>query len=220
MSNATVQTSSNTESAPREPSRTLRPTKHADGTKVEPGNITKRTSPPKTPIISNKPLLNQVLEREHQKTPTEPSPSNTVAPKDNTSSPKKPVTKQRRKTAPKAKAKAKAIAKVTIKTARCEPQVSQEQAQPFANQFPINLDPANPTCGFDALYLAGETRRQQANMRDCEDETKLIRNFLNKRLKDVCKGLEGFEDKSRDAEIGVLQCNLSIVEDALRRYPK
>lgn len=199
----------------RKSSRTLKPAKHCDGTKVEPLKVTKRTTPPKSP--KSEPLLKQVLKKGHQKVCTDPPtlpPEEILAVPDYSSfKPDKPATKKRKATGTQRQTGA------STKRAKTQAQVNVNEAQPVSEPELVSYDltPANPTHGLDALFLASELRKQQEAAQECYAENLICRRFLNKRMKDLHQTRDIV---TNDKELALLQSNLSIVEDGLRRYPR
>ncbi|KAK5102468.1 hypothetical protein LTR70_000324 [Exophiala xenobiotica] len=203
----------------RKSSRTPKPARHGDGTKVGPLKVTKRTTPPKS--AKSEPLLKLVLKlvfkKGHEKActdPPTPPPNEIVALLDyNSVLPEKPASKKRKSTSTQLKAGA------SRKRAKTQAQANANEAQPRLETELITYDltPANPTHGLDALFLAGELRKQQEAAQECYSENLMCRRFLNKRMKDLH---ETRDLVTNDKELALLQSNLSTVEDGLRRYPR
>jgi len=201
----------------RKSSRTPKPTKHGDGTEVEPVKVTRRTTPPKS--AKSEPLrklvLKLVFKKGHEKActdPPTPPPDEVVALLEyNSVLPEKPASKKRKRTGTQLKAGA------SPKRAKTQAQANANEAQPETELITYDLTPANPTHGLDALFLAGELRKQQEAAQECYSENLMCRRFLNKRMKDLHQTRETV---TNDKELALLQSNLSIVEDGLRRYPR
>lgn len=202
------------ESVLRKSSRTPKPAKHGDGTEVEPLKVAKRTTPPKSP--KSEPLLKQVLKKGHEKActdPPTPPPEEVLALEYNSVLSEKPATKKRKQTSTQPKARA------STKRAKTQAQTNANETQPESEPELISYDltPTNPTHGLDALFLAGELRKQLETAQECYAENLMCRRFLNKRMKDLHQTRDPVMN---DKELALLQSNLSIVEDGLRRHPR
>ncbi|KAL8875257.1 MAG: hypothetical protein Q9198_006356 [Flavoplaca austrocitrina] len=207
------------ESVLRKSSRTSKPAKHCDGSEVEPLKVAKRTTPPESP--KSEPLLKQLSKKSHPKarpnSPTQPSEAfitlklNPALLRENL------ATKKRKPTGPQPKAGTSPKRAKTQAQAQAQAHTNANELQPALISYKYDLTPTNPTHGLDALFLAGELRKQQDVAQECHVSNLICRRSLNKRMKDLHRTRDpGVNDK----ELALLQSNLSIVEDGLRRYPR
>lgn len=129
-------------------------------------------------------------------------------------------------TKPKAKSEsAKSEPKLRLTQDQIAEQVEQQREAQLhlPGQFtvhgtPIDLSATNPTRGFDARFLADHLRTQQEDMKQYMADNIIARKFLNKRIREVKGSIGGFEDKTKDGVLGVLQWNLGLVEGAISKY--
>lgn len=209
----------------RKSSRTSKPAKHADGTRIDPLKSIKRKTLRKS--RKNEPLLKQVLKKSQRKvwvtalTPVslidigaqEATPARLSKERKHpsTQSPAGPSTKQ---TEPHTQAPAQAQPQASTRPYQTQPNFEPELSP---EDSALDLAATNLTRGIDALLLADELLRQEETTQECHAETLLIRNFLTKRMKELHRSRD---PAPNDAELALLQANLSIVEDGLTRYPR
>jgi len=206
-------------------SRTSKPAKHADGTRVNALRSIKRKTLRKS--RKNEPLLKQVLKKSQRKvwvtvltsvSLVDPDAQEATAPRlskkrkhPSTQTPAGPSTKQAE---PHPQAPAQPQPQASTR-----PYQAQPNFEPELTPYDLVLDLAatNSTRGIDALLLADELLRQEETAQECHAETLLTRKFLTKRM----KALHRLRDPGpSDAELALLQANLRIVEDGLTRYPR